>query len=249
MSAITKLDFSDRTVEEAARELVRAERINGAVYINLPMLYPDGSFVTVRVDKGAYGFRVSDAGFAYREVEDIAGARSFRRIANRVAEANDVVVGERILYVGTGIENLERAICDVAATAWTIVHSVAEKAFDEDELGLSDELSTRLKRVFGDERVEDGVELVGASTTSWPVTALVKTDGAQVVFQAVSENANSINRASTAFRDLSTLGHRAPKLVAYVRSKKALGSKLALLTPARIVEEAQPNEFLERAAA
>jgi hypothetical protein len=65
----------------------------------------------------------------------------------------------------------------------------------------------------------------------------------------VSENANSINRASTAFRDLSGLGNRAPKLIAYVRSKQALGSKLSLLSPARIVEETQTNDVLVKAAA
>jgi hypothetical protein len=249
MSAVVKLPANDKTVEDAVRELVRTERIDGAVYVNLPMLYPDGSFVTVRVDRGAGGFRVSDAGFAYREVEDIAGPRSFRRTANRIAEANDVVVGERLIYVNATMETLERAICDVADASWRVVDAVAQKAFDEDEVGLSEELSVRLKRVFGDEHVKDGAELVGNSTTTWPVTALVDRHGTAVVFQAVSDNSNSINRASTAFRDLSTLGVRAPKLVAYVRSKQALGSKLSLLAPARVVEEAQSNEYLEKAAA
>ena len=38
-----------RAVSEAVADLVRTKRVNGGYFVNLPMLYPDGSFVTVRI--------------------------------------------------------------------------------------------------------------------------------------------------------------------------------------------------------
>src|SRR3546814_11423671 len=46
-------------------------------YINMPLLYPDGSCVTLRIDRLSDRFRVSDNGFAYREIEDLGAERSF----------------------------------------------------------------------------------------------------------------------------------------------------------------------------
>jgi|SRR5215213_1155931 len=238
----------EQATEKVARELVRARRAHGALFINLPLLYPDGSHVTVRIDQGATGVRVSDSGFAYREVEDIGSARAFRRVANKIADATGVTVGERAIYTDGDMETLERCICDVASASWRVVESFWERAFEEDEEELSDELNARLRTIFGEKNVEEGGKLTGASTTVWPVSALVTVEGAPAAFQAVSDNANSINRASTAFRDLSTL-ERPPKLVAFVRSKAALGPRLGLLAPGKVIEETQPNELIKKAAA
>lgn len=239
---------AQEAVEAAVRDLVRTRRTNGALYVNLPMLYPDGSFVTVRIDHSAAGVRVSDAGFAYREADDVGAARSFKRTAKGFIDETSVQIGDRLLFSDASIDTLERAICEVAEVSWRVANVISARALEEEDVQLSDELATRLKAIFGDENVEAGAEVVGNSTTVWPVTALVKKDGSPIVFQAVSDHANSINRASTAFRDFSTLD-RPPRLVAFVRSKAALGSKLALLAPSRIVEEAQGNDNLARAAA
>lgn len=241
-------ESAEQAVEAAVRDLVRARRANGALYVNLPMLYPDGSFVTVRIDHSASGVRVSDAGFAYREADDVGAARSFRRTANRLVEETDVQVGDRLLFMDASIGTLERAICDVAEVSWRVANVISARALEEEDVALSEELSVRLRAIFGDANVVAGADIVGSSTTVWPVTALVTVDGSPIVFQAVSDHANSINRASTAFRDLSTLD-KAPRLVAFVRSKAALGSKLALLAPGKIVEEGQGNDNLARAAA
>jgi hypothetical protein len=106
MSNVITLKPTDKTVEDIVRDLVRFERINGALFVNLPMIYPDGSFVTVRIDRSGTGYIVSDAGFTFREVGDIAGSRSFRRAANRIAQANEVIVGERHLYVESDLDTL-----------------------------------------------------------------------------------------------------------------------------------------------
>jgi hypothetical protein len=236
------------TVEKAVAGLVRAERIRETFFVNLPMVYPDGSFVTVRIDPVTAGARVSDAGFAFREVEDIGANRSFKRTANRIADKFCVEVSEKAIFTTARYEELERAICDVAAVSWRVVSEIYEKQADEVEAELADELSIRLKSVFGADKVFEGDKLLGASTTEWPVSATVIVGGHRAAFQAVIDHPNSIYRTSTAFKDIASLG-KDIRLIAFVKSKAAIGPKLQLLSPGRVVEEGQSNDLLEKAAA
>ena len=69
------------------------------------------------------------------------------------------------------------------------------------------------------------------------------------MFHAVSNHPNAVFKTSTAFHDLANLDN-APKLVAVVRDKAALGSRLALLAQAgRVIEGEQPDEVYLRAVA
>lgn len=237
----------ERIVRSTAHDLVRLERINGAFFLNLPLLYPDGSFVTVRIDQMPQGIRVSDAGFAYREAEDVDAGRSFKRTANKVAEVTGVSVGAKTLSLEVPIYDLHRAILDVAETSWRVADHICQKVFDEDEDELSEALSERLIGLFGAPNVSH-VPITGASNNEWLVSATVAYQGHKVIFQAVGEHANSVYKASTAFRDIANLAHP-PRLVAVVKSKEAMGPKLSLLAPARVVEEAQPDDLFRKAAA
>jgi hypothetical protein len=235
-------------VKAVSSDLVRVQEIGQSFYVNLPMVYPDGSFVTVKLDKIAGEVLVSDAGFAYREAEDVGSNRSFRRMANKIAEDYSVTIGERTISTRTSFEGMERAICDVATVSWRVATTINERAFEEGDAELSEELTTRLKSVFGADKVVEGECLIGQSTTEWPVSAVVTVEGHKAVFQAVSEHPNSVYRASTAFRDLAS-AEKQLRLVSFVRSKAALGTKLSLLAPSKIVEESQADELLRRAAA
>jgi hypothetical protein len=98
--------------------------------------------------------------------------------------------------------------------------------------------------------VETGGEVMrGSSSIEWDVSAVVETgQKPPVVFQAVSNHSTSIYRTNSAFHDIATL-KTPPRLVAVVRSKPALGSRLALLTQAgRVIEEDQPGDVFRRAA-
>lgn len=235
-------------VTTTMNNLVRTRQVRGSLFCNLPLLYPDGSFVTVKIDPVAHRFRVSDAGFAYREVEDVDAARSFKRTAEKFAEEAGVEVGDREVFVLVSDNQLERAVCDVAEVSWRIADQICNRAFDEDETVLADELNARLVKIFGSSSVQNPKIVLGASTTEWPVSAVVSFMGHAAIFQAVSNHAGSIYKASTAFRDLAILDP-APRLIAFVRDKKALGTKLALLAPGKIIEESQADEILKRAAA
>ena len=66
---------------------------------------------------GPVGFRVSDAGFTYRELEAIGAERSFPRVAKAAAERESVAKNRRVIFVDVSAEDLTRAICDVAAAS------------------------------------------------------------------------------------------------------------------------------------
>ena|SRR5579864_1171372 len=237
--------------EAAASQLVSVRRSGGSSFINLPILYPDGSFVTLKLDQAAKGVRVSDNGFAYRELEAIGAGRSFAKTALSVAEALELQADRRSVFVDVPEEQLVRAICDVGIASWQIADRVYSRAAEEDEAEIEDYLRDRLMKVFGSKlRAPDQNKIKGASTSEWEVSAIVEQDGKQTVFHAVSNHANSVFRTSAAFHDLLALKERAPNVVSVVRSKAALGSKFGILSQAgRVIEEEQPDDVYIRAAA
>jgi hypothetical protein len=237
----------ENLVLAAVNDLVHLQRVDGAFFVNLPMVTPDGSFVTVRVEQAPGGVRVSDNGFAYREAEDVGMHRSFTRAANRLAAENGVEVRNRAICIEVALPQIHRAICDVAEVSWKVMDHVCRRAFDDDEEDLAGDLTDRLKSIFG-EKVSPSEHIVGTSTTEWQVSALVRFPDHFAVFQAVSKQPNSVYRASTAFRDLAGL-EQPPRLIAFVRDKEEIGKRLSLLAPGKVIETSQPSELLYKAAA
>lgn len=236
-------------IEAATRDLVAVRQVGNSSYLSLPLLYPDGSSVTLKIDKIASGIRISDNGFAYREVENIGADRSFGHHAKRIAEEEGVEANTRAVYVDVGIDELHRAICDVAAASWRIAERIYSRVSEHEETEIEDALKARLSSVFGEARIRPEHTIVGASTNPWDVSAIVEVNRAKAVFQAVSNHANSIFRTSTAFHDIARTDNP-PRLVAVVQSKPALGKRLALLSQAgRVIEAGQPDEVFRSAAA
>jgi len=215
----------------------------------MPLIYPGGDYVTVKVALSVNGFRVSDFGLAYRELESLGAQKSFTRAAARVTEAADVWADRRVIYTILPAEHLSRAICDVAIASWQVVDRVVSRMADEDAADIEEYLRARLTTVFGDRVRHEQNTVVGASTTEWEVSAVVQLPERLAVFHAVSNHSNSVFRTSTAFHDLRSL-ERPPSLVAVVREKAALGRKLVLLSQAgNVIETEQPDEVYVRAAA
>jgi hypothetical protein len=237
--------------EAAAAELVYVRRHGGSSFINLPIIYPDGSFVTLKLDQSGSGIRVSDNGFAYRELEAIGAGRSFAKTASAIAEPLELLTDRRSVYADVSEEQLVRAICDVGLASWQIADRIYARAAEEDEAEIEDHLRTRLTKVFGNKlKAADQNKIKGASTSEWEVSAIVDQDGKQTVFHAVSNHANSVFRTSAAFHDLLALQDLAPNVVAVVRSKAALGPRFGILAQAgAVIEEDQPDEVYRRAAA
>jgi hypothetical protein len=238
----------EEIVETMVHELVTVQRVVNDAFINLPFIYPSGASVTVKVTPHRGFYRVSDAGFAFREIEAIGAERSFPGVASPIITASDLKRDASVLFADVDKDCLFRAICDVGMASWQIADRIYARASEESDDDVEEYLRTRLEHIFGAAHVHPG-KMVGASTSEWDVTAIVERGGKSTVFQAVAPHANSVYRTNSAFHDLAALDN-APKLVAVVRDKTALGARLALLAQAgRIIEDKQPDDVYERAAA
>lgn len=237
-------------IQAVVADLVSADHWPDGSFVRLPMVYPGGSLVTVKIDQLVGNrYRVSDAGFGFREIEEIGAQRSFTRIANTIAEEAALGRNARAFFIEVPADQLSRAISDVGMASWQVVERIYASRRDEDEQEIVEHLTERLENIFGSDAVEQEGTLTGASTTRWGMTAVVKKDERAVAFQVVSAYPNSIYRANAAFDDLSALDNP-PGLVAVVHSKSDLGPRLTLLARnARIIEEGQPDLAFLRAAA
>lgn len=228
--------------------LVTVKDYGDASFISLPMVYPSGAFVTVRLTHAPAGIRVSDSGFAYREIESFGAGRSFANTARALAEEHDVEVGPREVFVDVPVDQVERAIFDVSATSRAIAERIVANASQAAEIAIEEVLQDRLERVFP-KAVEYRGKLQGASATEWDLTAIARLNGRVAVFHAVPNYPVSVFKASTAFHDLAARTDP-PSLVAVVRSKAEMGPSYALLAQAgRVIEVGQGDEVFMRAAA
>lgn len=236
-------------IDFAARQLVSVKNWGADWFVNLPMFYPSGAQVTVKIAVEGSTFNVSDYGSAYREVELIGAERSYPKTATRVAGEEGVNSNRRIIFASASPDHLVVKIAKVAMASWRAAQHISEKATSREEAEIADHLHDRLVAIFGPRVRPDGVHLVGLSKSEWEVSALVEMDDQLVVFDAVAKHRNSIYRTSTKFHDLAALDNP-PRLVAVVKSKEALGHGLPLLSQAgRVIEEAETDAVFVRAAA
>ncbi len=218
-------------------------------YVTLPLAYPSGTLVTVKIDPVPNGLRVSDNGVAYREVESIGAQRSFARRAPIIAEEASLETNRRAIFADIPPEQLTAAIIDVAAASKLIADQIYSRVSESEEAEISGHLHERLIAIFGASHFVADAKLKGSSTNEWEMSAVVHLPNREVVFQAVSGHANSVFRTSTAFHDLGAL-MKPPTLVAVVRNKQALGPKYSMLAQAgRVIEDSQPDDVFLKAAA
>lgn len=248
-AVLSRVDVS-QAVDAAMRDLVRVRHWGDSSFVNLPLIFPDGSQVTVKLDPMADGVRVSDNGFAYRILENIGAHRSFPRAARTVAETEELSVTTRTIQVDVPVHAVARAICDVGVASWNVVDRVFSRIGDQESEEIEDHLRARLAAIFAERFIPDAHHLRGFSTTDWEVSAVIKDGPSLVVFQAVANHPNSLNRTTASFLDFASLDN-APRLVAVVKDMAAIGPKLALLgqTGGKVIEEAQSDEAYLRAAA
>jgi hypothetical protein len=237
-------------LEAAINGLVSCEHWPDATYVRLPLIYPGGSQVTVEVSMmpGGERYRVTDGGFSYQELEDIGAERSFSKTADAVAENFAIQKSRRQFMLDVRSNELVQAIADVGMASWQLVDRVYSRQKEEVDANFVDSLTERLNRIFHSP-VETFVNITGASTTSWEMTALVRRNGERLIFQAVTPNGNSIHRANSAFDDLSEL-ENPPRLIAVVPTFDIIGPKLKLLARhARVIPENATDESYLKVAA
>lgn len=244
--------MADRTplrelTEAIVPTLVSYRSWGDASFINMPLAYPSGAFVTVRLMHVRDGVRVSDSGFAYREADSFGAGRSFSKTAQSIAEEYDIEVGKRSVFIDVPEHQVERAILDVSAASHAIASRIVSRIAGEAEATISEELHDRLGKLFSNTRYDESI--TGASSTEWEVSAISDHDGVAAVFQIVTNYPVSVFRTSTAFHDIAAL-ENPPRLISVVASKKDMGKHYSILAQAgRVVEIGQSNETFIRAAA
>ncbi|MDA8231212.1 MAG: hypothetical protein M0006_07730 [Magnetospirillum sp.] len=236
-------------VDGVARALADVRHAHGASFISLPVMYPSGSLVVVRIDPHHDGhFLVSDMGMGFEEADLMGAGRLFAHSAPAVAVRAGIHFDRQTFSVGVRQEQLVGAVSVIAACSQEAVQMAVFRLDEKKKTDAADRLCERLYRLFTPAKVERGATVVGASNTPWTVTALVRADGHKAVYEPVSEHPNSVASALTKFVDLTQLEHP-PARIAVVRKKELLGTRLALIsTAANVVEEAVSDRTLERLA-
>lgn len=243
--SITLRDAADR----AARELVGVSHWGAASYVNLPLMLPSGSAATVRITQSGKGFRVDDGGFAYRELAAIGAERSFPKVADRFAEANDVEHNRRVIFASASPDELVRAICDVGMASYAVASDVFQRIAEEGAAEIEDYLRERLESIFRGVRIEPDEKVLGASSHPWTVSAALHLDSGLILFQAVGNHPYSVYKASTAFHDMNELPNP-PRCVSVVKDMEAMGVNLNVLAQAgRVIQGDQSDDTYRRAAA
>ena len=235
-------------VDSAVRELLTVTHRPNESYVHLPLITPSGASVTVRISRRIGGFNVDDAGFTYSDLESVGAERSFAKTAAKLAEAEGLIVGKRMISAIAEDDDLGRAICDVGVASWSVVDRVYGKLHPADDYELSDALRARLAEIFGTDHVDENQIITGSSTNEWEVSAILHLNGKRTVFQAIGENVVSVYKASTAFHDIGA-NLNPPVLVAVVRDLSKLGPRLNILSQSggRVIQSDQPNEVYKRA--
>jgi len=237
------------TVDKVARALSEVRHDADASYISLPILYPSGAMVVVRLERHqADHFLVSDAGFGFAEADAMGAGRLFTHSAPAVAARSGIHLDHHAFVVAVRQDRLPGAISVIAACSQEAVQLAAFRLDEKKRTDAADRLCERLFRLFTPANVTRGAEMRGASNTPWTVTALVQIDHHRAVYEPISEHAASVASAMTKFVDLNHL-ESPPARIAVVRSKAALDTKLALIaTAAHVVEEDVSDQTLERLA-
>jgi len=240
----------DSVVEAAARSLVRISHDgNGHTQVTLPLFYPSGAVVAVEVIAGADGFLVTDAGLAFREAEMFGADHLFGRNATAIAESFGIEAGRKEFRAMAGLDQLAGTMADVGAASCQLAHRLYERVVQRTEAEISGQLYDKLVHVFGSPRVVADATISGASSHKWRVSALVRLDGRDMAFEAVSNHHSSVYSSATMFHDIALLDRR-PLAVAVVRNRSEMGEYIGILAQAaNVIEANAPEETIRKLAA
>lgn len=238
--------------DEAARALVQVRPGPGAdARVMLPILYPSGSFVTLRIGGGPRDFVITDDGAAAREA-DMAGATEFfHRAARETAERSGVRFdGNELFEIEAPADNLPGFMAIVADASRRAAQLVAERHAERLDRRLKVGLADRLKHVFGEKHVDARPQVSGASSHAWPFDAAARVDGRTILFAAVTPSAVSVSSAYLKLDDVRRLTD-APRTVAVLTRPAAFreDQRLILGRAARIVDASASDDTFRRLAA
>ncbi len=236
-----------KAIDDVASQLVTAEHRDGKSYINVPLTYPSGAGVVVRVSDAYPDFFVSDFGSGYEEAEMMGASAIYSRHAPFIAKSAGVGFDSHSFFVMKATrEQLPSVIVAVANCAHEAVVTTALKLAEKRQADDAEFLYHRLVRTFTQKAVSKDVEILGQSSTRWHVSAFVQADKNQAIFEPVSKHHASVFAVVTKFQDIARV-ENPPRRVSVVRKKSEMDTYLALLGQAgSVIELDQPDDTYHR---
>ena len=250
IEAITRDDIADQHIRDAVDKLVRVSAWGNSYLVSMPLVYPTGTVVGVKVSHVQGMYCVSDFAMGFREAEAFEAQRSFGAHAGRLKEQ---------LGVDYTDDHEVRLIVKEAQIAWAMrrvafaSHRIVMKAYasapswDEQEIGAA--LYQRLRNMFGDGHVRGGVSVHGASNIDWKFAAEVQLGGKRVFFDVVTPHHSSVFSAVSKFSDVRRLGSQSHP-VAVVDDLEKMGKWLPLISQeVEVIEAAASDDVLREIVA
>ncbi len=239
----------ESAISDALGQLLTVRHAPMGSYVHLPIFYPSGAGATVLVTRDGTDFRISDAGFAYREVEMVGAERAFPCRARAIAGDLGLDISSRAISARATRRQLAATMADVAAASTRIATEIVSRVSGMVEIELVEHLQDRLAELFGKPNIDFNPTIPGASARPWDVSAIVRLEDRRVVFDAVSNHALSVYSTATKFHDISLLG-KPPITVSVVHSVQQMGNLYNLLAQAgHVLQEDAPNTAFKLAIA
>ena len=238
------------TADDVVRALAYARGSDTDAVITLPIMFPSGRAVTIKLLGGPLKFTVTDDGATMREADLMGAADICRREARKVADETGVRFNDWELFEAEcEMDRLAGMTAIVANAASTTLMRTADKFAERFAMRRREELSVRLGRIFGERAVAKNVEVPGASNKLWNFDARVALpSGRSGLFTVVTPSQTSIAFAYSKIDDLSRATPR-PYLAAVLDGKLAADDKALLSRAAnRLFLVDQPDDDFRIAA-
>lgn len=239
------------TLDRIASELVRVRETKGGGLITTPVLFPSGAHVTVKVVLSGSTCLITDDGAAYAEADMMGALTIFRRAASVVADEAGISFNSfEIFEARARPENAVGLIAIIADAARRSVAITAERLAKRLEADMRVSIVDRLIDVFGVKNVVPEAPISGASTHSWQVDALVRTEDRELAVEVITPHPNSVSAGYVKLDDIRRLEH-GPRTIAALSSKPAFRSDqlLILNRTAKLIDLKASSVDLRRLAA
>lgn len=238
--------------EEVAAKLMRAKDLSDGVRLTVPVLYPSGAMVAVRIVGGPDRYLVTDDGGAAQEADMIGAAgKLFSRHGSRAAEKSGVKFNSHEIFFPQAASEMLPSIVAIVAEASRFAvqltsDSVAERLDRQTALSVAD----RIRDAFGREAVEERAEVVGASERAWRYAAIARVSGRVVAFEAVSPAPASVAAAYLKFDDVRRVAGAPQQVACLIRRQAFSNENIVMLNrTAKLYDLSESGASLRRLVA
>ena len=238
---------SDRSaaVDELVRALCSSETLNGRYLVQMPVVTAYGSMISVSIwpEGGGETFIVSDDGLAYHEITTAMGSeRTFSGVAKAKCDRYGAQFdGGSMLFLRVDKQRLRGAVIAMASLTKEVIDETLEKSFAARVSQAHEQFLRNVAAAFPRFRIRENAPVIGRSTASHDVDALVETDGRMLAFDVFSKAGNSINSAYTKLSDIARLDD-GPRTIGVTQDLREIGPKLTLISSVAEVIEADADE-------